>query len=140
MFQSEASSPGIRLRRLRETDQEGKNALRELCRSQRATERMVSFARIGRKLAHTVELLAKEGEEQRQHAVARSSWNMSSQPVWLTAEVYSQEIQPRLTTFSNPVIASTIGVSRWYAGRIRQGYRPHPRHWQHLAELARMAR
>jgi hypothetical protein len=31
-------------------------------------------------------------------------------------------------------IASRIGVSRWYAGRIRQGYVPHPRHWVALAE------
>jgi hypothetical protein len=29
-----------------------------------------------------------------------------------------------------------ISVSRWYAGRIREGYRPHPRHWEVLAELA----
>jgi hypothetical protein len=25
--------------------------------------------------------------------------------------------------------------ARWYAGRIREGYRPHPRHWLVLAEL-----
>jgi hypothetical protein len=31
-------------------------------------------------------------------------------------------------------------VSRWYAGRIREGYRPHPRHWQKLAELAGIER
>jgi hypothetical protein len=34
------------------------------------------------------------------------------------------------------IIASRIEVSRWYAGRIREGYRPHPRHWEALAELA----
>jgi hypothetical protein len=28
-----------------------------------------------------------------------------------------------------------LGASRWYASRIRQGYRPHPRHWEALAEL-----
>ena len=28
-----------------------------------------------------------------------------------------------------------IGVSRWCASRIRQGYRPHPRHWLALAKL-----
>jgi hypothetical protein len=33
------------------------------------------------------------------------------------------------------VMRGLVGVSRWYAGRIRQGYRPHPRHWQALAEL-----
>jgi hypothetical protein len=36
---------------------------------------------------------------------------------------------------SSSAIASRIGVSRWYAGRIREGYRPHPRHWLALAEL-----
>jgi hypothetical protein len=36
---------------------------------------------------------------------------------------------------SSSAIASQIGVSRWYAGRIRQGYVPHPRHWQALATL-----
>jgi hypothetical protein len=34
-----------------------------------------------------------------------------------------------------PAIARQISVSRWYAGRIREGYRPHPRHWQALAQL-----
>jgi len=34
-----------------------------------------------------------------------------------------------LARMSNSAIASRIGVSRWCAGRIRLGYRPHPRHW-----------
>jgi len=37
--------------------------------------------------------------------------------------------------FQYPRGSSRIGVSRWYAGKIRQGYRPHPRHWEPLAEL-----
>ena len=57
------------------------------------------------------------------------------QPDWLTVEVYSEKIQPLLIGISSSVIASVIGVSRWYAGRIREGYRAHPRHWQALAEL-----
>jgi hypothetical protein len=32
-------------------------------------------------------------------------------------------------------IQSRIGVSRWNAGRIREGYRPDPRHWKALVEL-----
>jgi len=40
-----------------------------------------------------------------------------------------------LAGVSNSAIRARIGVSRWYAGRIRGGYRPHPRHWQALAEL-----
>jgi hypothetical protein len=49
--------------------------------------------------------------------------------------VFSKQIQPLLADIPTSAIRSRIGVSRWYAGRIRQGYRPHPRHWQALAEL-----
>jgi len=49
--------------------------------------------------------------------------------------VFSQQIQPPLATISASAIRSQIGVSRWYAGRIREGYRPHPRHWLALANL-----
>jgi hypothetical protein len=48
---------------------------------------------------------------------------------------FSQKIQPVLSNVATSVIRSSIGVSRWYASRIRQGYRPHPRHWKVLAEL-----
>jgi hypothetical protein len=64
------------------------------------------------------------------------SWDASSQPPWLNSEVFSQEIQPLFTSISTSAIRSRIRVSRWYAGRIREGYRPHPRHWQALAGLA----
>jgi hypothetical protein len=42
-----------------------------------------------------------------------------------------------VSEFQGPAsaIARTISVSRWYAGRIREGYRPHPRLWQALAGL-----
>jgi hypothetical protein len=49
--------------------------------------------------------------------------------------LYSEKVQPHLAAISSSTIAARIGVSRWYAGRIREGYRPHPRHWQALAEL-----
>jgi len=105
------------------------------CAIEGATKRLVEAARIGRVAAHTPEALAKEGKSQRQHAKARSSWRASSQPSWLTTEFYSEKIQPLLADMPSSSIASRIGVSRWYAGRIREGYRPHPRHWQALAEL-----
>jgi hypothetical protein len=57
------------------------------------------------------------------------------QPAWLTKKFYPEEIQPVITATSASVIARHISVSRWYAGRIREGYRPHPRHWQALAHL-----
>jgi CRISPR-associated endonuclease Cas1 len=100
-----------------------------------ASERFVDAARLGRVVAHTPEARAREGQKQRQHAEARNKWTLSSNPAWLTAKVYSEKIQPRLARLSNSAIASRISVSRWYAGRVRQGYRPHPRHWQALAEL-----
>lgn len=99
-------------------------------------KRFVEVARIGRIAGHTPEALTKEGKTQRQHAEARSAWNASKQPRWLNAEFYSETIQPRLVDLPTSVIARRIGVSRWYAGKIRQGYRPHPRHWQALGEIA----
>jgi CRISPR-associated endonuclease Cas1 len=106
------------------------------CAIEGATKRLGEAARIGRIAAHTPEAIAKERKTQRQHARARSSWAASSQPSWLTSEIYSEKIQPRLAEVSTSAIASRITVSRWYAGKIRQGHRPHPRHWQILAELA----
>jgi len=35
-----------------------------------------------------------------------------------------------LRRFQPLLFESRIGVSRWYAGRIREGYRPHPRRWR----------
>lgn len=60
----------------------------------------------------------------------------STRPAWLTAKLFSHKIQPLLAGVPTSVIRSRIGVSRWYASRIRQGYRPHPRHWEALARLA----
>jgi hypothetical protein len=105
------------------------------CAVSHASERLVHAARLGRALAHTPEARAREGQKQLQHAEARSSWTPSNKPEWLTAKVYAERIHPVLAKLPNSAIASQIGVSRWYAGRIRQGYRPHPRHWQALAGL-----
>jgi hypothetical protein len=93
------------------------------------------IARIGRQFNHTPEALAKEGNKQRQQAQARSSWTLSGHPTWLNEEVYSQKIQPLLAPMTNKAVASRVGVSKAFAGRIRRGYRPHPRHWLALAQL-----
>jgi hypothetical protein len=71
----------------------------------------------------------------RRNALAQQSWTASDQPAWLTQELFEQTIQPLLANVSMSVIRSYIGVSKWYASKIRQGYRPHPRHWRALAEL-----
>ena len=96
---------------------------------------LVKAAQIGRAAARNPEARAKHAESERRHAAARASWDASTQPAWLTGKLFSQKIQPLLATVSTSAIRSRIGVSRWYAGRIRQGYRPHPRHWLILADL-----
>jgi len=109
------------------------------CAVEAATKRLIEAARFGRIAGHTPDALAKEGESQRQHAKARSLWAASGQKSSLTPEMYTKKIQPLLAQVSTSAIASRIGVSRWYAGKIRQGYRPHPRHWKQLATLVRVS-
>jgi CRISPR-associated endonuclease Cas1 len=106
------------------------------CAVSPATERLAIASRLGRAAAKTPDALAKQADSQRRHSRARSAWDKSSQPSWLTPELFSHKIQPLLAHVSTSVIRSGIGVSRWYASRIRQGYHPHPRHWQALARLA----
>ncbi len=101
-----------------------------------AKQRLLDAAKIGRQASRSPEARAKHRASRRRHAVACSNWDASTQPAWLTAEIYTQEIQPLLAKWSTSVIGSRIGVSRGYAGRVRDGYRPHPRHWKVLAELA----
>jgi hypothetical protein len=100
---------------------------------------MADTARIGRNFNHTPEALAKEGDKQRQHSKARNAWTISTHPSWLTEGVYDQKIQPLLAPMTNAAVASEISVSKAFAGRIRRGYRPHPRHWVALAKLAGIA-
>ena len=109
------------------------------CAIDGATERLGSAARIGRIAARSPEARAKHVASRRRHAEACSAWDASKQPDWLTSEIFSQRIQPLLASVSTSVIRSRIGVSRWYASRIRQGYRPHPRHWEELGLLVGMS-
>jgi len=86
--------------------------------------------------ANGPEAQKKRAIKARANALARHSWKESDQPEWLTQEMFEQKIQPLLANVPMSVIRSSIGVSKWYASKIRQGYRPHPRHWRTLAELA----
>jgi CRISPR-associated endonuclease Cas1 len=100
-------------------------------------EMMIAAARLGRVAAKTPEARTKHAKSMSRQALARYAWNPSSQPVWLTAEFFSDSIQPLLTNVSASVIQSRLGVSRYYAGKIRQGKCcPHPRHWKELLLLA----
>ncbi len=103
-----------------------------------ATKRLADAARIGRLRANSPQAQIKRAITQRRNAIAQHSWNASMQPAWLTNQVYLEKIQPQLARTSASAIASAVGVSRWYAGRICEGYRPHPRHWPALAMLAQV--
>jgi len=105
------------------------------CAVDDATKNMLDAARIGRQTANGPEAQLKRAITQRKNALAQHSWKSSDQPEWLTEKFFSEKIQPLLASTSARAIARQISVSRWYAGRIREGYRPHPRHWQTLGNL-----
>jgi len=105
------------------------------CAIEVSKSRMADVARIGRVAARKPEARAKHAATSRRQTTACWNWDPSTQPDWLTVEFYAQKVQPRLANISAGAIASRIGVSRWYAGRIRQGHCSHPRHWQALADL-----
>lgn len=100
-----------------------------------STKNMLSAARIGRLTANGPEAQAKRAVKARKNALAQHSWKESDQPAWLTPELFAGKIQPLLSRVSMSAIRSALGVSKCYASKIRQGYRPHPRHWKALAQL-----
>ena len=105
------------------------------CALDGATERLAVAAKLGRVAAQRPEARAKHVASHLRHTKANSAWDASKQPAWLTDQLFSEKIQPLLAQASPSAIAKRLGVSRWYAGRIREGYRPHPRHWEALARL-----
>jgi hypothetical protein len=106
------------------------------CDATTARERIVEIAKVGRIASQAPGPKARRAQTQRRHALARSAWQPSSLPSWLTEEVYDSKIQPLLAGVANPVIMSALGVSVTYAVAIRAGRRrPHPRHWEALAKL-----
>jgi CRISPR-associated endonuclease Cas1 len=110
------------------------------CAVEDATKNMLDAARSGRQTANCAEAQLKRANTQRKNALAQHGWKSSDQPAWLTEKFYLEKIQPPLAAMSASAIAREISVSRWYAGRIREGYRPHARHWRSLAGLVRVSR
>jgi CRISPR-associated endonuclease Cas1 len=99
-------------------------------------ENLTALALRGRIVAQNPEAQGRRSETQRRNAVAQNSWDPANQPVWLNEESYLRHIQPRLQGLSCSAISKAILVSLPYAADIRAGRRrPHPRHWQALAQL-----
>jgi CRISPR-associated endonuclease Cas1 len=105
------------------------------CAVENTKRQVVEIARIGRIASRSPQAIAKESATHRKLREAQRNWNPSDQPGWLTEQVFREKIQPFLAKLSGTAIANRIGVSCGYGGRIRDGYQPHPRHWQMLAEL-----
>ena len=102
--------------------------------------RMVGVAQKGRIASKSPLSRARLSETQRRHTTACHRWNPADHPKWLTDDVFTNRIQPRLANYSLSQIASAMGVSIPYASDIRRGgRRPHPRHWETLAKLAGIA-
>ena len=100
-----------------------------------ARDALIESAKQGRIAAQTPEAQARRIETQRQNARAQAAWEQSGQPK-ISDEVYRNEIQPRLSGVTIPVIMSALNVCASYAADIRAGRRlPHARHWGTLAEL-----
>ena len=103
--------------------------------------KLIELAKIGRLAAQRRDSRKKQAETQRRHQAAQRAWQSAPKPGWPDENTYSKEIQPRLVAVTISTLASTIGVSESYAADIRAGrHRPHPRHWQGMAELVGVAR
>jgi CRISPR-associated endonuclease Cas1 len=109
------------------------------CAVEIARENMSQVALIGHLKPKAPSAKARISKTLSDHAVANSWWSPSSLPAWLNEEFYVQKIQPQLKTVRVREIAQAMQVSQPYAAFIRSGRRrPHPRHWQSLATLAKI--
>ena len=106
------------------------------CAQNNLTTSFVVGRQLGREAAQSPTAMVRRKETKRRHDLDRSTWSVTDQPSWLTEEVYRRQIQPLLAKATLSQIAAAIRVSIPYASDIRRGRRrPHPRHWQALAQL-----
>jgi CRISPR-associated protein Cas1 len=106
------------------------------CAVEVSRDKMREVAQQGRVASKSPESRARVAATQRRQQTARWNWKPSSQPDWLTAKTYEEQIGPLLEKSSISQIATALSVSIPYAAGIRLGRRrPHPRHWHALAKL-----
>src|SRR5713101_6455806 len=106
------------------------------CGREISREKLIELAKLGRAAARSSESRKRHSETQRRHEAAKRAWRSSPKPDWPDEDTYVRQIEPRLAAVTISALASTLGVSESYAADIRAGRcRPHPRHWQALAEL-----
>jgi len=106
------------------------------CSLKNSTASLIAGAQLGRVTSHVPQAQARRRETKRLNDLARSQWSPSKLSSWLTEEAYLKEIQPLLAKETLSQIALAISVSIPYASDIHKGKRrPHPRHWNALANL-----
>jgi CRISPR-associated endonuclease Cas1 len=105
------------------------------CSVEESKERLTKIATVGRVVSHSSNAQAKRSKTQIAKQANIREWSILDQPSWLTADFYMEKIQPLISSLSSSLITRQLAVSRGYAGEIRQGRVPHPRHWQTLAKL-----
>jgi len=105
-----------------------------------AREHMPDVARKGREAPRHEETIVRMADKQSIHADAIRLWSPANLPEWLNEDVYQKEIQPRLTSLRVKALSTALGLSLPYAALIRAGRRPHPRHWQALANLVQVSK
>ena len=105
-----------------------------------ARKNLIEAAKLGRVATHSPKAEALRAATMRTQEAAKRAWRPSDLPEWLTENVYREQIQPRLATFTVSAVSSALGVSKPYATDIRSGKRvPHPRHWFRLARFVEVA-
>jgi len=111
------------------------------CGKEVSGKKLTELAKIGRTVAVGPEAQKKRSDTQHRHEAAKRAWRESPDESWSDPKRYDTEIQPRLKMLKIASIAFALGVSEPYAADIRAGRRrPHPRHFQSLAELVGLAR
>ncbi len=107
------------------------------CGREISGEKLTELAKVGRVVAQGPQAHKRRSETQRQHEAAKRAWRSSPKPDWPDEQTFVKQIQPRLAAVTISALASALGVSEPYAADIRAGRRrPHPRHWQIVAQLA----
>jgi hypothetical protein len=109
------------------------------CALEVTTPKLIKAASQGRIVSHTAQAEFKRSQTQLANQASRRAWSASDQPTRLTAEFYSEKIQPLVSALSGRALARHLKVSHGYAIEIRNGRVPHPRHWLTLTTLLKVS-
>ncbi len=116
------------------TTQSGRHCRK--CGTEISRDELIKAAHVGRLAAQSLKAQQSRTETRRRHAAETKAWLSAGNAQNTGEELYVTEIQPQLEKVKVSMIRSACGVSESYAADIRAGRRrPHPRHWQALAEL-----